>query len=109
MAMVEIGYRYQELYLAGMNENWDYATYQVKKIRQSLENALERRPRREASARNGFFPALDAMAEAVAGRDRERFTTRFDKFTDACNRCHVAEAVPSFVVTPPERYTSPIR
>ena len=31
MAMIEIGYRYQELYRAGQSENWDYATYQVDK------------------------------------------------------------------------------
>jgi len=31
MAMVETGYRYQELYWAGKDENWEYASYQVEK------------------------------------------------------------------------------
>ena len=41
VAMVEIGYRYQELYWAGVDSNWEYADYQVKKIDLALENALE--------------------------------------------------------------------
>ena len=32
MAMVETGYRYQELYWAGQDENWEYADYQLEKI-----------------------------------------------------------------------------
>ena len=51
IAMVEIGYRYQELYWAGVDSNWEYATYQAKKIGLALENALERRPKRRASAK----------------------------------------------------------
>ena len=31
MAMVETGYRYQELYWAGQDENWEYADYQIEK------------------------------------------------------------------------------
>lgn len=30
-AMVETAYRYQELYWAGQDENWDYAKYQIEK------------------------------------------------------------------------------
>jgi hypothetical protein len=38
MAMEETGYRYQELYWAGQNENWEYADYQIEKIRIAIEN-----------------------------------------------------------------------
>jgi hypothetical protein len=50
VAMVETGHRYVELYRAGQDENWGYAGYQVKKIRTAVENGLERRPTRAASA-----------------------------------------------------------
>ena len=109
MAMVEIGYRYQELYRAGQSENWDYATYQANKIRQSLQNALQRRPRRDASALEYFMPALAAMTDAVGAHDRSRFDAQFVTLTESCNRCHVAEAVPSFIVIPPEGRTPPIQ
>ena len=36
MAMVETGYRFQELYWAGSDENWDYADYQVEKLRKAI-------------------------------------------------------------------------
>lgn len=32
-AMVETGYRYQELYWAGQDQNWEYADYQIEKIK----------------------------------------------------------------------------
>lgn len=41
MPMVEKGYRDQELYWAGQDENWDYADYQIEKIRKAIENGLE--------------------------------------------------------------------
>jgi len=41
-AMVETGYRYQELYWAGQDENWEYADYQLEKI------AIERKKDYEA-------------------------------------------------------------
>jgi hypothetical protein len=50
MAIIETGYRYQELYWAGQDENWDYADYQIEKIRKAIENGLERRPKRAKSS-----------------------------------------------------------
>ncbi len=108
MAMVEIGYRYQELYRAGSAGNWPYATYQANKIRQSLANALERRPKRAASTDEYFFPVLDVMNDVLSRQDSEQFTSSFTALTNSCNACHVAEGVPSFVVVPPEYRTSPI-
>ena len=50
MAMIETGYRYQELYWAGQDQNWEYANYQLKKIKVAIENGLQRRPKRAKSA-----------------------------------------------------------
>ena len=58
VAMVEIGYRYQELHFAGDDGNWAFAAYQLKKIGLSLDRALERRPKRRASAEQLFLPML---------------------------------------------------
>ncbi|MEN9875283.1 MAG: hypothetical protein RLZZ529_280 [Bacteroidota bacterium] len=35
-AMVETGYRYQELYWAGQDQNWEYADYQIQKIQKEI-------------------------------------------------------------------------
>ena len=55
------------------------------------------------------MPALAAMTDAVGAHDRSRFDAQFVTLTESCNRCNVAEAVPSFVVIPPEGRTTPIQ
>lgn len=109
VAMVEIGYRYQELYWAGMDSNWEYADYQLIKMKLSLENALERRRKRRSAAEELFLPSLDEAKRAVASRQRARFEEAFAGLTAACNSCHVAEGVASFYVARPEDRPSPIR
>jgi hypothetical protein len=107
--MVEIGYRYEELYWAGMDSNWEYADYQLTKMKLSLENALERRPKRRSSAEELFLPSLDELERAAAKRERAAFEEAFGGLTSGCNSCHVAEGVASFHVEPPSVRQSPIR
>ena len=109
VAMVEIGYRHQELFWSGQDENWPYASYQVSKIRLALKNALQRRPRRSPSAEAIFLPTLNEMARAVEEEDRVRFNQTFSGLTSACNACHRAEGVPTFFVGTPTERASTIR
>lgn len=109
VAMVEIGYRYQELHWAGVESNWEYAGYQLKKIDLALENALERRPKRRGSAEALFGPSLEEMKQAIALKQRAGFAQAFAGMTAACNSCHVAEGVASFHVEAPTDRPSPIR
>lgn len=69
MAMVETGYRYQELYWAGQDENWEYADYQIEKIRKASENGLEKRLKRTKSAEHFLTIALSEMEKALEKRD----------------------------------------
>ena len=109
VAMVEIGYRYQELYWAGEDSNWEYADYQLKKINLALENALERRPKRRASSQALFLPSSKELEQAIALKERPRFDKGFSAMTAACNVCHVAENIASFHVVPPTHRQSSIR
>ena len=109
VAMVEIGYRYQELYWAGVDGNWPFADYQLTKIKLALENALARRPKRRPSSRALFLPSWDEMKRALATQERGVFDDAFAELTAACNSCHVAEGVPSFRVAVPSDRPSPIR
>lgn len=109
MAMVETGYRYQELYWAGKDENWEYATYQSGKIRTAIGNGLERRPKRAASAQNFLTIALPQMDSAIASRDTLQFKQAFDALTANCMACHALEKVPFFTVKTPVERQSPIR
>ncbi len=109
MAMVEIGYRYQELHWAGHDGNWPFAAYQLEKIGLSLDRALERRPKRRASAEELFLPVLQDVGESIEFKDPVRFRSSFAEMTAACNACHEAEGVPSFRVARPIQRPSPIR
>lgn len=109
MAMVETGYRYQELYWAGQDENWEYAGYQLEKIQKAIENGLQRRPKRAASAEHFLQVALPEMKKAVESRDTLAFSKGFRMFTANCIACHAKEKVPYFTVRVPVSRQSPIR
>jgi hypothetical protein len=108
VAMLETGHRYAELYWAGRDANWEAAAYHVEKIRLAIENGLERRPKRAASARSFLDGPLSGLGAAVASREPEQFDARFRDLTAGCNSCHGAENVPFFEVRPPEARLSPI-
>jgi hypothetical protein len=93
MAMVETGYRYTELYWAVQDDNWGYADYQVKKIRTAVENGLERRPKRAASAETFLTIVLPAVEGAIAKRDSKQLRDLMGQLRSTCNACHEAEKV----------------
>lgn len=105
-AMVETGYRYGELYWAGQDDNWDFARYQLEKLRTAVGNGVERRPKRARSAL-ALDVALVSLEEAIVLRDAVAFRGRFDALTSACNTCHEQERAPFVHVRPPSVRTSP--
>lgn len=109
MAMVETGHRYNELYWAGQDKNWGYAKYQVQKIRLAVENGLERRPKRAASAETFLKIVVPEVEKAIDSRNPDLFWNRFQTLTSTCNSCHEAEKVEFVVVRPPEIRTSPVK
>jgi len=109
VAMLEIGHRYQELYWAGQDENWEYASYQLDKIKLTLANAIERRPLREESGDYFLKNDLPGMADAVSKMDSAVFNNAFRVFTISCNSCHAKEKVSYFNVQVPVIRTSIIK
>lgn len=109
VAMVEVGYRYQELYWAGQDANWPYAHYQIDKMRTVIELGLQRRPKRSASARNFLSQGIPEMKTAIQAKDTGMFTRAFKVLTQRCNACHAMENVPFFTVNVPLQRQSPIR
>ncbi len=109
VAMVEVGYRFGELYFAGKDRNWPHARYQIEKMESVIELALERRPNRAASARPFLEQDLPAVLEAVEREDEALFMDRMERLRAGCMRCHVEEEVPHFTVWFPEHRPSSIR
>jgi hypothetical protein len=109
VAMVEIGYRFGELYWAGQDRNWDHAKYQADKVRLALELAIERRPQRAASAQPFLTEDLPDVVAAIEAKDPARYQAALERLRTACAKCHVAESVPFFTAQFPERRVSVIR
>ncbi|MBX2991697.1 MAG: hypothetical protein KF749_11085 [Bacteroidetes bacterium] len=109
MAMVETGHRYAELYWAGRDNNWQYAKYQIQKLRLAVENGLERRPKRAESAKTFLTFVIPEVEQAVDQQDSALFWNRFGALTSTCNACHAAENVAFINVAPPAVRLSPVQ
>ena len=102
MAMVETGYRYNELYWAAQDSNWGYAEYQAGKIRTANENGLKRRPLRAKSAETFLTIVLPAVQDAIKQRDAALLRERLGSLRSTCNTCHEAEKVEFIHVGEPQ-------
>lgn len=109
MVMFETGYRYQELYWAGQDQNWEYADYQLEKIRKTIKNGLIRRPKRAQSAEQFMNEVIPKMEVALDSKDTTLFNSSFIMLTKGCLNCHTKENVPHFTVKKPLNRVSPIR
>jgi len=107
--MVEVAYRYSELYWAGQDENWDYADHQVEHLLEVLEDGLKRRPARAESAQDFINHAIPEIEKLITGEDKEAFLQGFRSLTTACNACHAKEGESYIVIGEPEVRTSPVR
>ncbi len=107
--MVEVGYRYQELYFGAQDKNWPYAAYQLEKIKWAIELGLERRPKRKTSSEAFLHQVLPIIKKSVDTQDLGQFNENFEMLTVNCNNCHALEKVPHFTVKKPETRKSPIR
>ena len=107
--MKEVGYRYQELYWAGKDANWEYADYQVEHIYEAMEQGFVRRPEHKESGLNFVENILPAMEKAIVSKDTTEFLMNFEIMTINCNACHAMEDVPFLTVRTPTERQSPIR
>lgn len=109
VAMAEVGYRYQEIYWAGKEENWELAAYHLEKTETAIKNGLTRRPKRKNSAISFLEISIPAMKETISKKDTVLFKKNFEIFRQSCNSCHISEKVPFFTVQIPTERNSPIR
>jgi hypothetical protein len=107
--MVEVGYRFTELYFAGKDHNWDYAKYQAEKMDIAIRLGLERRPKRAQSAQFFLADEIPALLKAIESKDDETFQKGMDRMRSSCMKCHNLEKVPYFTVEFPEHRLSPVR
>ena len=76
MAMVETGYRYQELYWAGQDENWEYADYQLEKTAKidaviKIYDRVKVKERVNELIKNYFDSAIDSLNSISVSSERK--------------------------------------
>lgn len=108
-AMREVDHRYQELYWAGKDENWEYADYQLEDLEEAIENGIERRPKRAQSAKHFLDVTIPDMEDAIRSKDSTTFFVEFERLRTGCNNCHQMEDVPFIQVGIPKGRLSSIR
>lgn len=101
-AMMEVHYRYGELYWAGFDENWQYADYQLEHIVEAIEKGNERRPEHEKSALEFLGAPREILQKAIDDKNPEYFRRAFFMLNAACMQCHHKEDVSFINVVVPE-------
>lgn len=105
--MMEVQYRYQELYWAGMDGNWDYAYHHIEHIEEAVVAGIERRPERATSGNAFLSNDLPALEKVIKEKNADGFPQAFQSFRLSCNACHAKEEVSFiYVDTPAERFST---
>jgi hypothetical protein len=85
--------RHTKLGLAGKEQNWPYATYELNELREAFDDVAEMVPKyRNLSVPEMIGatvkPALAAIDETIKAKDSGQFNTAYSQLTTACNACH---------------------
>jgi hypothetical protein len=93
--MWEIAHRYEELYVAIQNNNWEMGVYHWEKVQDRMNSAGMKRPARTQNIEGMFFDngVWKSMHDALTSRDPGRMRTQFQAVRQACMACHLAEKV----------------
>ena len=100
--------RHAKLWLAGQAANWPLAAYELDELQEGMQDAATFHP----THKDAQLPIpelidkimkdpVEQLQKAVAARDGNDFTQRFDALTEACNACHRATNFGFNVVTRP--------
>lgn len=107
--MIELVYRYQELYWAGQDENWEYVDYQLEEMQSALEKGMIRRPNRAESTNQFIERALPPIKMASQQQDIELFNKTFENLRIECRTCHITEGKPFIQPITPQQRASPMK
>jgi hypothetical protein len=85
--------RHIKLGLAGQQQNWAYATYELGELREALDQVAETQPNWNGLAIGRLVPLktktpLDALEAAIKAASPGGFARAYGDLTVACNDCH---------------------
>jgi hypothetical protein len=106
--MIEMGFRYQNLYHAAKQGRWQFAAYQLEEMGELLEQLGEQRPAYTIQTNRVAQQGLLPVELALRDRHWSRFAERFDQLRQSCERCHIEQGHPYIKLPIPEHATSPV-
>jgi hypothetical protein len=93
--MMEVGYRYEQLYEAILKNNWNMGIYHWEKLRDRMNTAAMKRPVRTQNLEDMFLESgvWKAMHDALTSGNADKVRAQFLTVRQVCMACHVAEKV----------------
>ena len=106
--MLQVGDRYNNLYWAARQGQWEYAGYQMAEMQGALRRNAVTRPGRAANLQSFLDEGFEGMKEAIEAQDDERFFRSFEQMRGQCMSCH-ADTGYAFIAVPaqPPRPSNP--
>jgi hypothetical protein len=104
--------RHIKLLLAGHEQNWVYAKYELHELEEALDRVVRVWPKYRGLPLGGMVDAiakgpLGELRSAIDGKDEVAFDAAYEKLTDGCNACHQAASVSQVVIKVPSASTFP--
>lgn len=104
--------RHIKLLLAGHEQNWAYAKYELHELQEAFDRSVKVWPRFKGLPLGGMVDAIakgpmDELAKAIAGKDEVAFDAAYEKLTEGCNACHQAANVGMVVIKVPNGSSFP--
>src|SRR5271166_6467248 len=98
--------RHIKLGLAGSEQNWPYATYELDQVRQTFADVAEILPKyRDLSIpdmiKSTVNEPLAALDRAIQAKDGNQFNAAYGQLTASCNACHQSYDRTAIVIQPP--------
>jgi hypothetical protein len=98
--------RHIKLGLAGSEQNWPYAAYELDQLRETFGDVAEILPKyRDLSIpdmiNSTVKEPLAALDRAIQAKDGNQFNAAYAQLTASCNACHQSYDRTVIVITPP--------
>jgi hypothetical protein len=98
--------RHIKLGLAGSEQNWSYAAYELDQLRATFADVAELMPKyRDLSIpdmmNSTVKEPLAALDRAIQAKDKNQFSAAYRQLTESCNVCHRSYDRAAIVIQPP--------
>ena len=94
-----------KLWFAGHADNWPLATYELKEIKETVEDVQSFSPEWQGVAVGEMVKVLeiplDELDKAIKAKDATKFDAAFHALTEACSACHSAAGQPEIKIVDP--------